>query len=229
MRDLIEFDSYDRIKIPVGQGDIKGEVRSFINNKRNNSQIKIYVGGLQDLINEQKWLDSVIANGDIGPARAIANSMEYGHHQRFLEQIVEKSGLTLRGVEKTLEVQEGNNIYHILPKDRDSLNDFKCIEQRGLVIFHLYNKFQESGNYDKQEAYRWLTGNCGRFRKMLEGCEPKEGEELFGYSNCNIFKNLCKRTFEEFKMNIELIDKVDTRGAFAAYANAERRFAAVVA
>lgn len=222
MRDLAEFDSYGRIKIPVIEGDIRGEVRSFIHNGRNDDQVREYVSGLQDLIEKQKYLDSITAKGDIGPAKAIANAIEYGHHQRFLDYIAEKRGLVLKGIEKGLEIQERNEVYHIIPKDRDSLSDFKCIEQRGIVIFNLYSKFQETGIYDKKEAYNWLTSNCGKFREILEKCEPGEGEELFGYSNCKIFKNLCKRVAEEFKIDLDLIDRIDAKSAFEAYAKAEQ-------
>jgi hypothetical protein len=220
MRDLAEFDSYGRVKIPVCEGDVKGEVRSFIHNGRSAEQIGAYVLGLKDLIDKQKYLDSVIARGDIGPAKAIANAIEYGHHQRFLEDISTNSGLELNGIEKTLEVKEGEDIYHILPKD--SLISLKCVEQRGLVIFHLYRRFQESGMYDKREAAEWVKNNCGPFRDLMIDCKPKEKEYLFGYSNCDIFKNLCKRTIEKFVIDSEILERIDAKQAIEAYATAEQ-------
>ena len=222
MRDFVEFDSYGRVRIPVKEGERKGEVRSFLHTSRSPEQIGSYVLGLQELIEKQKYVDSIIASEDIGPAKAVANAMEHGNHQRFLEEILARSGLVLSGVEKTLEVQEGDDIYHILP--RDSSMSLKLVEQRGLFIFHLYDQFQKSGVLDKTEAYQWLHNNCDQFREIMGKCKEDAAHRGFSkYQSCSVLMNLCKRTLEELRLSPDAIEKADIGLAIKRYASVETR------
>ncbi len=227
MRDFIEFEDYSRLMIPVRCGPTRpGIVKNFMHNSRTANELESYVAGLTNLIEIQKNEYSQRGNFDVGPAIAMATIVNDNLHRGVI--LPGKEPLT--PLEQIFEVEEGNDIFHIIPKR--SLLSYKMGEERGLIMFSIYESLKE--NADRSlESQRWAEKHCNAFRDIFDKSEDTDfmkmlneslAVRIYGnnrrYDNCHIFRNLSKNLVEKLRINEEKMERIDAPSVFRAYQNA---------
>jgi len=207
-RDFLEYANFGHVKIPVRYGEKVGTVNSILQNSRSISEAADYFRVLKDAIEKQKYYDSLKGGFDVGPATAVANFVKSGSYDTLFREFEEKRGLKLSEVERILEVEEGNEIYHVLSKR--SFHAFKMAEEGGLMQVSLYWSMRNAGINRTEEAIKWVDKNCAAFRDTLDSSRIiRIHGQSERYDGIFVFKDLCKNLVERLSLDETQVEAAD--------------------